>query len=440
MLSSGFVSLTLFTDRTLLYYKSEAAAASAMLGGTLYWALLCFPMGLLSYVSTFVAQYIGAKEYSRVGVAYQHAMVVAAAFIPFLLIAWICIPYLLQVTQQPEHLMAEETLYLRLLVVGGIGALFYFVQSGLLTGYGRTSTVLLLDGIATLFNIVLDVVLIFGWLGIPALGSSGAAIATAAAFWIKVPLAYFCIRMDGSLRNQFLVQHQHRWEREMFRRLLVYGIPAGLQLLCEAACFSIIMLQVGRLGEMDMAATSLALGINVLAFVPLIGLGLGVGVMVGTQIVGGRVDLARRNVAMGLGLAIAYSLVFAFWVGLFPENASSVYSFGANAERFEAVQQQLIPLLQLVGLYCIFDGIQIVLSGALKGAGDTWFVLGATLVMSTLVVLGGLITQHALGNSLLIWWYAITAWVVLLAAVFVYRYWGSSWEKKRVIESSSTSF
>lgn len=435
MISAGFVSVTLFTDRTLLYWQSEGAASAAMGAGTVYWSLICLPMGLLGYVSTFVSQYRGAQQFSRIGVVYRHALALAWAIVPLLVLAIIGAWQVFAWADHSPTLIQQEATYLRVLLVGGIGVLFYSVQSGLLTGHGRTATVLAIDGVATVVNLILDGVLIFGWGPIPALGILGAGLATTLSFWLKIPLASWVIARDQKLVCSYGVGAPAAWEADMFRRLMTYGTPAGLQLLAEAGCFSLIMLQVGRMGEQAMAATTLALGVNVLVFVPMIGLGIGVGVLVGQHLTEGRTDLARRTVTCALGVTSLYTGLFALCLGLMPNAMIAIYAWGTPAERFETMRPLLLPLLKLIAFYCVVDGLQVVFVGAIKGAGDTWFVLLATIFVSASAVLIGSLCQYSLGASLMLWWYVIAGWVAAMGSVFAIRYFSGSWETKRVIET-----
>lgn len=436
MLSAGFVSLTLFTDRTLLYWHSEASTSAAMGGGALYWSIICLPMGMLGYFSTFVSQYRGAKHVERIGVSYQHAMLLAWCFVPVMLLAIALAWYFYAWAGHSQKMVELEASYLRILLVGGIGVLFYSVQSGLLTGYGRTRTVLAIDAIATVINLILDVVLIFGWGPIPAMGLYGAALATASSFWLKIPMAAWIIARSQTLNREAAINRKHAWEMDVFKRLILYGGPAGLQMLAEAGCFSVIMLQVGNLGELEMAATTLALGLNVLAFVPMIGLGIGVGVQVGHRLTEGRIDLAKRTVTCAIGISVIYTSLFACLLGVFPNLMISIYEFGTPAERFDQMQPLLVPLLRIIAIYCILDGLQVVYVGAIKGAGDTWFVLFATFLISTGAVFTGVYCQSYLGPSLNLWWYVIAGWVGTMGIVFASRYFSGSWQSKRVIETS----
>ncbi len=434
MMSAGFVSLTLFTDRTLLYWQSESAASAAMGAGALYWTIGCLPMGLLGYLSTFVSQYRGSGQPHRVGVAYQHASAIAWMIVPIYVLLILIAPWFFTSAGHSPDLVKLETDYLRVVLIGGIAVLFFSVQSGLLTGQGRTAIALAVDAFGTVVNLGLSIVLIFGLGPIPALGVVGAALGTSISFWLKLPIMSWIIRRDRRMRETYSVGSLKPWERDMFRRLVVFGTPAGLQMLAEAGCFSIIMLQVGGLGKLEMAATTLALGLNVLAFVPMIGLGIGVGVLVGQHVTEGRIDLARRTVWCAMTLSMVYTSFFAVSLGLFPHTMASLYALGTPVERFAVMEPLLVPLLQIIAIYCVLDGIQIVFVGAIKGAGDTWFVLLATFFVSGGSVVVGLILQAYLGGSLLLWWYVIAGWVTAMALAFWLRYVQGAWESKRVIE------
>ncbi len=220
----------------------------------------------------------------------------------------------------------------------------------------------------------------------------------------------------------------------MLRRFLRFGSPAGLQLLTEGACFSIILLQVGRLGELQTAATALALGVNMLVFVPMIGLGIGVGVLVGQRLTEGSIALARRAVTCGIAITVLYTSLFAFGLLLAPDLAVSIYAWGTPDERFEQVRPMLMPLLKIIALYCVLDGLQIVFVGAIKGAGDTLFVLLATVSISAIVLCLGMLMEAMRGNSLLLWWYMIAVWVASMGIVFALRYFSGAWTSKRVID------
>jgi multidrug resistance protein, MATE family len=197
---------------------------------------------------------------------------------------------------------------------------------------------------------------------------------------------------------------------------------------------------VGQLGTLPAEATTLALGVNLIAFIPLVGLGVAVGVLVGKYLVEEKRAKAKRIVLSGLLIGIAYSLLFVVLYGGFPDLALSIYSVGVDPTRFDEMRPVLKPLLLFIAGYCIFDAFQIVYTGALKGAGDTYFVLLGHIIAGASSVLGGLaiVKLHPEWNGLYYWWGVITFWVVMLAIIFTARYFQGAWEEKRVIEPDLT--
>jgi MATE family multidrug resistance protein len=222
----------------------------------------------------------------------------------------------------------------------------------------------------------------------------------------------------------------------LMQRLVHFGWPAGVSVVAEAWCFTTIMVLVGRLGDQAAAATTLALNVNLLAFIPLVGLGTAIGVLVGKYLVQEQVEKAKRMVFSGLLIGIAYSLIFVILYGVFPEWVMTIYSFDSDPERFEKMRPVLKPLLLFIACYCVFDAFQMVFVGALKGAGDTRFVLGGHLFAGIATLIGGIAfsTMEGMGG-LYYWWSVITVWVILLAVIFTLRYLQGGWQTKRVIEA-----
>ena len=222
---------------------------------------------------------------------------------------------------------------------------------------------------------------------------------------------------------------------KLMGRLIRFGWPAGVSVVAEAWSFAIIMLLVGNLGERPAAATTLALGVNVLAFIPLIGLGIAVGVLVGKYLVQSDRETADRVIASALWIGTIYSGFFAVLYGFFPDWVIHIYAIGNDPSRFEAVKPELKPLLVFIAAYCVFDSFQVIFSGVLKGAGDTFFVLLGH-ALSGFGTVGLAFLGHKLfgWDGLYYWWGVISVWVVILAIFFTARYLHGGWRTKRVIE------
>ncbi len=451
MLATGLFSITLFVDRSLLYGYSDSAASAALGAGTILWSINCLPIGICGYTSTFVAQYLGAKRPERALQVVWQGVLLSLVFGPMLLlIGFFAHPFFTWIGHAP-HLAEQEAQYLVWLIPGTWATIVASALVGLFAGSGRTMILLYADLVVTVVNGLLDYVLIFGMFGFPALGVRGAAIASSIALLLKLIILAVVASRDFRWRSNLIrepreakseltansrseVRDLLKWDWPLMKRLVHYGWPAGVSVVAEAWSFTIIMMLVGRLGDQAAAATTLALNVNLIAFIPLVGLGTAVGVLVGKYLVQDQISKAKRMVRSGLLVGIAYSLVFVILYGGFPDWVMTIYALDSEPERFEAIRPVLRPLLLFIASYCVFDAFQTVFVGALKGAGDTRFVLGGHVFAGTLAVVSGVTLNQFGWEGLYFWWSIITAWIVLLAVIFTLRYLQGGWQTKRVIE------
>ena len=451
MLSTGLFSVTLFVDRWMLYGFSDSAAAAALGAGTILWSINCLPIGICGYTNTFVAQYLSANRPSRALQVVWQGVLLGLLCGPFLFAIGLFSEPLFSLVGHERHLAEQEAEYFVWLIPGTWATIIASSLTGLFSGSGRSMILLYTDMVVTVVNGVLDYVLIFGVFGFPVMGVRGAALASSIALILKlVVLAWMASRdfrrKSGIMHaNQELETVEERGTRvrdllkrdwPLMQRLVHFGWPAGVSVVAEAWCFTAIMVFVGRLGDQAAAATTLALNVNLLAFIPLVGLGTAIGVLVGKYLVQEQVEKAKRMVFSGLLIGIAYSLIFVILYGFFPEWVMTIYSFDSDPERIEKMRPVLKPLLYFIACYCVFDAFQMVFVGALKGAGDTRFVLGGHLFAGSATLIGGIAFSTLDGmGGLYYWWSVITVWIILLAVIFTLRYLQGGWQTKRVIEA-----
>lgn len=450
MLSTGLFSITLFVDRLFLFQYSDAAAAAAMSAGTLFWSVTCLPAGICGYTSTFVAQYLGVRRVDRAMHVVWQGCLLAIAMMPILVLLGLNSHRLFVAFGHPPELAKSEYDFFLGLVPGACATILSSALVGLFAGSGRPMVLLYCDAIATATNAVLDYGMIFGNLGFPEWGVAGAALASSLALSLKcVLLAGFALWYlktnrfgvwpnHAGVMNRF--QDVFRWDFPLMRRLIRFGWPAGVSVVAEAWSFAIIMMIVGNLGERPAAATTLALGVNVLAFIPLMGLGIALGVLVGKYLVQSQLKTAQRLIEAALIVGLIYSGAFAILYGVFPEQVMSIYAIGNDPARFEAIKPELKPLLYFIAAYCVFDSVQVIFSGVLKGAGDTLFVLLGHAIAGFGTVGLAVLGQKIFGwDGLYYWWGVISVWVVVLAIFFTARYLQGGWKTKRVIEPDLVS-
>ena len=430
----SFASWTVmnFTDRMFLVWYDIGAVAAVLPAGMVQWTLTSFAMGLVTYATTFVAQYHGAKRYHRVGPVLGQAFWTALLFIPPLMLT---IPFaydMFLAIGHPRELADLEARYYRVAMLAVGAMLFSAVQAGFFTGRGDTRTVMVVDTGAAVVNLVLDYLWIFGHLGFPEGGIEGAAWASTVAQWTKV--IWYGLLMSASVYSEFHLRDAWRFEWPLFRRLWWFGGPNGFQWFLEGAGFTGFLLLVGRLGETATAATNLAINVNSVAFIPAIGLSIAVTTLVGQELGANRPRRAQTATWTAFHLVVIYTAVLSLIYVALPDVFLLAYGAGHDPAKFTPLRETVIILLRFVALYCIFDAMNLVFSGALRGAGDTRFILLVGLVMCpipTVLIWWGIESWNA---GLIYCWAVITLWTCTLGFIYMLRFVQGHWRTMRVIE------
>ena len=433
VISTCFWTLMNFTDRMFLLWHSNTAMAAALPAGLLHFTILCFPFGVVTYVSTFVAQYHGAGHPQRIGRVMWQGVWLSLLASPLVLATIPLAPAFFRWAGHEPAIAALEVTYYEILAFGAGGTLLATNFSAFFTGLGRTRVVMVVDTLAAVLNAVLDYAWIFGHFGFPAAGIAGTAYATALAQW-SAALLYAVWLLRPTYRETYQVVAGWRYDSTLMARLLRYASPSGLQMVVEVGAFTLFLLVVGRLGEQALTATNLAFNVNTLAWLPMVGLGTAVSTMVGQQLGRNETLLAARATWTAFGIALCYMTTLALLYALVPDWFLIGHAAGMPAVRFRAVRELTVVLLRFVAAYCLFDAMNLMFSSAIKGAGDTRFVLATTLVLSPLpVTLSWLGVAH-FGAGLLWCWSAVTLWVCLLGVVYLLRFLQGRWRAMRVIE------
>ena len=440
MVSTLSYSLMQFCDRLFLAWSSPTALAAVMPAGVMAWTLLSFPFGVALYTNVFVAQYFGANEKARIGAVIWHGLILATMFLPLFLISILFPSLIFDWAGHSSVIAQEESTYFQFVSIGSIAHIYSGVLTSFFIGQGRTRIVMVVDILIAIANVLLDWLLIFGvtygstvWL--EPMGIRGAAIATSAALWIKAAVYFGLILGRRNNRHAFGLFDKFRFQPDLIGRMIRFGSSNGFQFLVECLGIAVFSIMIARLGETQAAATTVAISVNMMVFVPVWGLSTAVSTMVGQKIGVGKPLLAARATWTSLQIGLIYTGGFAVLYVAFP--GLFLMGHDAGAANFEEISRLSRWLLVFVAAYCLFDTVQIIFVGAIKGAGDTTFVVITSLACSALFVVGGMAGYRFTGspNGLLYWWWgALTLWIVLLSAVFGVRFVKGKWQTMQVIE------
>ena len=438
VISTLSYSIMQFCDRLFLAWHDEWEMAAVMSAVVLNWTVTAFPMGIAAYAATFVAQYCGSHEEKKVGAVIWMAIRVGVFFFPFFLILASFTENLFAAFGHSESLIPLETIYFQVACFVSAAVVFENALCAFYIGRGKTAVVMYVNLFATSINIVLDVWFIFGWGWIPEMGIEGAAWATTISVWLKVAIfSAILFRPVNIERFGLLTGKKFDWN--LFRRLFRYGGPSGWQLCMEGVAISLFILFIGRLGHVEAAATTLAFSVNLLAFIPIVGMSMSVSTLVGQQIGARRTDLAKRAVWNGLWISLVYSSIFAMFYLFWPTLFLLAHRLETHSNSV-LIESQAVFLLRFIAVYCVFDAFQVTYAAALKGAGDTMFILWCTILNSIGFVTVGIVGLSfvPVENRLAWWWAIITGWILMFAVVFAIRYRTGKWTTMSVIELNSS--
>jgi MATE family multidrug resistance protein len=410
VVSQSFMTAQVFADTLLLARHDPLEMAASFPAMMWFW----LPFGLLqataAYVATFVAQYTGAGRPHRVGPAvWQGVHFAVVAGLLFLLVVPAA-PSLIALGGHTPALQALEVTYLRCLSFAALPMLVMAAINGFFSGRGQTWTVLGIEVAGTAINIAGGMLLISGRLGFPEWGIAGAGWSTVAGSWVSAMVA-LVLFLRPRFAREFRTLAGWRPERELFGRLLRYGLPAGSQVLSDVLVFHVFVQLVGRLGEAQAGATALTVRLNMVAFLPMLGMVQAVSILVGQRLGGERPDLAIPSVMV------------------------SVFEGESDPTRFAAVAELVPALLAMAAAYSVADGANMTFAFALRGAGDTRFVSVLTFLLAWPIMVVPTFLLVRSGGGIEWAWAFATAYILAMAACFSLRFRSGKWKGMRVIEA-----
>ena len=352
-------------DTFMVADLGPAAIGAVGVGSSLFLALAIFGMGLLLGLDTLVAQASGAGRLEDCHRWWFHGLALG-----FVVAAPVALPVVmatrnLHVFGLNEEVGALAGPYLRAVSWSLPPLLVYAASRRYLQGMSLVRPVTAALVSANIVNVVGNWILIHGHLGAPALGVVGSAYATVAArVYMALALVAFIVWHSRS-QGTGLERAPRQIDRERIRQLLVLGVPAACQVTLEVGVFAAITALAGRLEPVSTAAHQIALNLWAVTFMVPLGISSAAAVMVGHAIGRGDPRGAQRAgwiaLVLGglfmLGCALCFLIARSWLVSLFTFDMR-VIAIGAT-------------LLAIAAICQLFDGVQVVATGALRGLGET---------------------------------------------------------------------
>jgi MATE family multidrug resistance protein len=424
VISQGAFAVMVFTDRLFMSSLDAVHIAATLGGGVASFFCISLFVGIISYANALVAQYFGAGQFEKcTRVVTQGALMVLMS-LPILAVLAYFVGDLFSAMGHDPRQVELERIYYYVLMGGCFFTLLKICIASYFSGIGRTQVVMVCDVAGMLLNVPLSYALIFGKLGLPQMGIAGAALGTVVASFFAL-LLFILFYFGKQHREYFSVPSSFRFDKKILSRYLRLGVPSGLELFMNVATFNLFLLMFQSYGVAQGAAMAIVFNWDMLSFVPMIGLNIGVTSLIGRFV--GAYDMTRANqvIAAGFAVAIAYSSVLALIFINYRVELVNVFETptGDFSEIAELANFMMIGL----STYVIADAVILIAGGALRGAGDTrWLmVVSTTLHLVMLVAQYFIIMVYELGPR--VSWWAFVVMILMLGSVYLYRLLGGVW-------------
>ena len=424
VVSQGTFAVMIFTDRYFMSQIDSVHMAAALGGGVAAFFSFCFFTGLLSYANALTAQYLGAGEIGKCSKVVTQGIVITVMCSPALVVITYFVSGIFEnVGHDPAQVELEKTYYI-ILMLGVVVTLTKTCLSSYFAGIGRTRVVMLCDVCGLVFNVPLCYVMVFGKLGLPALGIIGAGVSTIIASALAC-LLFILFYMERENRVKFFVMNSFHVDWGVLRRFWRLGFPSGLELFLNVAAFNLFLLMFQGYGVVEGASAAIVFNWDLLSFVPMIGLNIGVISLIGRFV--GANDMARTDEVMSAAffLGIFYSAVLAILYISFRFPLVEVFS--PPEGNFSEIRD--LAAFMMIGLssYVMADAIIIISGGVLRGAGDTRWLMYTSVGLHWAM----LIAQYYV---ILVWqfgprvsWLTFCAMIFAIAIVYVWRLQSGVW-------------
>jgi multidrug resistance protein, MATE family len=360
----GWMAMSV-VDTIMVGRLSPAAIGAVGISSAIFYTPTLFGIGLLLGLDTLVAQAFGRGDFDDCHRALAQGVYLAIAYTPIAMLIVGFAPHLFPLLHITEAVRVPANQYLTLLNLSALPLLIYVAFRRYLQGVGKVRPVTFALISANLVNWFGNWVLIYGKFGLPAMGVRGSALSTCVArVYMAGVLVWWAWKHERD-RGHPLFAHWPGLRPAQFRRLLQLGWPAASQLLFEVGAFSLATLLAGRLSPDILAAHQIVLNSASVTYMVPLGFSAASAISVGHAIGAGDRALARRSGSMAIALGAVFMALAATAFLTIPRLLLHVYTYDPQTVAVG------VRLLAVAAIFQVFDGIQGIGTGALRGLGKT---------------------------------------------------------------------
>ncbi len=370
MLGHIFVS---FADNIMVGQLGAAELAAVSLGNSFFFIAMSLGIGFASAITPLVAEADSAKNSLGVKNALKHGLILCAILSVLLYLLMLLAVPVIHYMKQPLEVVELAIPYLYIISISIIPLVVFEALKRFSDGLSNTKYPMYATIAANIINIIINYLLIFGSFGFPKLGIVGAGIGTLVS---RIIMIFFLslIFMKRDKFKPYVLNIKFRIvDSLIFKKIINIGFPSALQMLFEVGIFTAAIWMSGVLGKNFQAANQIAFNLSAMTF--MVGVGLSVAAMIRVGNQKGLSDFIElRRIAFSVFmLTVLIEMFFAVMFLVFRDWLPTIYLDTENLSKtLENTEVILIAskLLLIVALFQIFDGLQVVILGALRGMQD----------------------------------------------------------------------
>lgn len=417
-------------DKIFLGQYSQEALAACVPAGMLSSVIICFCTGTIIYVSNFIAQFRGAEEYDKIAVILNQGFILSVIF------GFICFIFSFSgnflfetIAKHDADLVALELAYFRPTLIYAVVTMFGCCILSFFIGIEKIHVILYAIIILTITNTILDYILIFGKFGFREMGIAGAAYATIIAYSLGSLFLAF-ILFSHKYNKIYKTRTKIRFDFKIFRKLIRYGMPSGIQATMNFIIWTIFIMIIGKFTVAELAASNIVLQLDQVGIMPVLGMGCAVSILIANEL--GKEEKKSLNMLIrtAVFLTTVYNFIVVLFFILFPRLLILPFTDITNPN--EELIRIAVTLLKILSVYVVFDGCVNILLSVLKGAGDTVFIMWTMFISGIIFIICPAFIALKINNLYFAWWGACS-YIIVLFMIFMIRVKQGEWKKIKII-------
>ncbi|MDZ5609824.1 MATE family efflux transporter [Bacillus pseudomycoides] len=364
-----------FFDTTMSGHASATDLAGVAIGTSIWIPVSTGLTGILMSTTPIIAHLVGSKQKEDVPhVVIQAVYLAIGVSLLVIFIGFFAVSPILKgmhLEEQVEHIASQ---FLSIIAIGIIPLFVYTVLRGFIDALGKTRTTMIITLLSLPINVILNYVFIFGHFGFPKLGGVGAAIASTATYWCILFITIIIIRTKEPFASFDIFRRLYRLSISSWKELLKLGVPIGFAIFFETSIFAAVTLMMSNFSTTTIAAHQAAMNFASLLYMTPLSLAMAMTIAVGFEVGASRYENAKQYSFIGIGLALAFALLYSILLFFFDDQIASIYTTDI------AVHDLAKEFLIFAILFQISDAIATPVQGALRGYKDVNMALIMTLI------------------------------------------------------------